>query len=364
MSKIQGKAPLVRMVKRDAISPKKTWAIRTITVLASLIVCAVLFLCLGKNPIIAYRDMFLGAFGTKVLFQETIKKTIPLLLTAMGIAFSFKMKFWNIGGEGQILMGAIGASYFAYFHKDMPHIPLIILMILASIVFGGLYGLLPAIFKSKWNTNETLFTLMLNYIALYFLIYLENNSWKAPGTTYPKFAMFAPTARLTKIFGIHWGWIAILVLCVIAWIYFNKTKQGYEIAVVGESNATARYAGINVGKVFKRTMFLSGAFCGLAGFFQVSGADGLLTETTAGGVGFTAITVAWMAKMNPYAMLVIAFFIAMLERGCNKIETTIGIPSSVSNLIIGIILFFILGCEFFINYRLIFKKHKEVEISD
>ena len=361
MAKTNAKTPLVRMVKRDAISSKKAWVIRGIAVLASLVVCAILFLCLGKNPIVAYRDMILGAFGTRVLFNETVKTAVPLLLCAMGIAFAFKMKFWNIGGEGQILMGAIGASYFAYFHKEWPHVLLIIVMILAAIVCGGIYGLIPALFKSKWNTNETLFTLMLNYIALYFIIYLENNSWKAPGTTYPKFAMFSPNARIAQILGIQWGWIAIIILCVIAWIYFNKTKQGYEVAVVGESNATARYAGINVGSVFKRTMFLSGAFCGLAGFFQTAGNNGLLAETTAGGVGFTAITVAWMAKMNPYAMLVIAFFISVLERGCNKIETTIGIPASVSDLIIGIILFFILGCEFFINYRLIFKKGKEAK---
>ena len=200
---------------------------------------------------------------------------------------------------------------------------------------------------------------MLIYIALAFIKYLMNGPWKAEGSSFPKIDMLVPGARLTKVLGVHWGWILALILVVAAYIYFNKTKQGYEIAVVGESNNTARYAGINVGRVFRRTMFLSGALCGLVGMLQFAGADYTITEGTAGGVGFTAITVAWLAKMNPFGMLIVSVFIAMLERGSNAIQTQFKIPASASDLLIGIILFFMLGCEFFISYKLIRRGKEE-----
>ena len=333
------KEPLFRMVKRDAIPQKKAWMIRAAAFLLSLATGAVVIMMLGHNPFSVYISMIKGAWGTKTVSYETIKIAIPLLITAIGISFAFKMKFWNIGAEGQILVGAVAAGAFGLFTAHIfPKIPLVILMMLAAIVAGGLYGLLPAVCKAKWGTNETLFTLMLNYIALAFIKYLMNGPWKAPGSSYPKIAMLVPGARLTKVFGVHWGWILALILVVVSYIYFNKTKQGYEIAVVGESNNTARYAGINVGRVFRRTMFLSGALCG---------------------VGFTAITVAWLAKMNPAGMLVVSVFIAMLERGANAIQTQFKIPASAADLLIGIILFFMLGCEFFITYKLIGRGKEE-----
>lgn len=257
-------------------------------------------------------------------------------------------------------MGAIAAGWFGLFTATIfPKIPLVLLMMASSMILGGLYGLLPAICKAKWGTNETLFTLMLNYIALAFVKYLMNGPWKAPGSSYPKIAMLAPGARLTKVLGVHWGWILALVLVVVSYVYITRTKQGYEIAVVGESANTARYAGIRVGRVMCRTMFLSGALCGLVGMLQFAGADYTLTEGTAGGVGFTAITVAWLSKMNPFGMLVVSVFIAMLERGSNTIQTNFKIPASASDLIIGIILFFMLGCEFFITYKLIPRRKEE-----
>lgn len=350
------KEPLIRMVKRDDISSKKAWEIRAVAFLLSLITGGLLILVLGNNPFSVYKAMIVGSWGSKTVIYETIKLSVPLLITAIGISFAFRMKFWNIGAEGQILVGAVAAGAFGLFTAHIfPKIPLVILMMLAGITAGGIYGLLPAICKSKWNTNETLFTLMLNYIALAFVKYLMNGPWKAKGSSFPKIGMLAQGARLTKVLGVHWGWILALILVVVSHIYFTKTKQGYEIAVVGESSDTARYAGISVSKVYIRTMFISGALCGLVGMLQFAGADYTITESTAGGVGFTAITVAWLAKMNPYAMLIVAVFIAMLDRGSNTIQTQFKIPASAADLLIGIILFFMLGCEFFITYRLIFR---------
>ncbi len=350
------KEPLMRIAKRDELSKNKSVGIRILAVVLALFVGGLIFLALGKNPITAYHDMIYGAFGSSVLIEETVKQTIPLLITAIGISYAFKMQFWNIGGEGQILIGGVGAAFWAFFFADkLPKIPLIILMFVTAAVLGGLWGLIPALFKAKWGTNETLFTLMLNYIAMYFISYLQNGPWKASGSSFPKMPMINKGVYLTKVLGVHWGWIASIILIIITWIYFKKTKAGFNIAVVGESNNTARYAGINVGKVFRRTMFISGAIIGLVGFFQVAGSDHTLSESTAGGVGFTAITVAWLAHMSPAGIGVVALAIAVLERGCNQIETTLGVPSSVSDILIGLILFFMLGCEFFMNYKVIFR---------
>ena len=361
MNKKTVNEPIFRMIKRDSLSLQKAWTIRGAAFLLSLIFGALLILILGHNPVAVYKSMVLGAWGSVSVTRETVKMATPLLITAIGLSFAFKMKFWNIGAEGQILVGAVAAGAFGLFTAHIfPKVPLVALMLAAGIIAGGLWGLIPAIFKAKWGTNETLFTLMLNYIALAFIKYLMNGPWKDPGSSFPQVSMLVPGARLTKIFGVHWGWILALVLMVVVSIYFKKTKQGYEIDVVGESNETARYAGISVQKVFMRTMFLSGALCGLVGALQFSGADYTVTEGTAGGIGFTAITVAWLANMNPYGMMFVSLFIAMLGRGSHAIQTNFKIPASAAELLIGIILFFMLGCEFFVSYKLI-RRGKEVK---
>lgn len=222
----KGKEPLIRMAKRDTLSNQKAWCIRGVALLLSLITGGLVILALGHNPFSVYTSMVVGAWGSSTVIRETIKIAVPLLITAIGISFAFKMKFWNIGGEGQIIVGAVAAGYFGLFTAHiLPKVPLVILMMLAGILAGGLYGLLPAVCKAKWGTNETLFTLMLNYIALAFVKYLMNGPWKAPGSSFPKIAMLAPGARLTKVLGVHWGWILALVIVVISSIYLSKTSS-------------------------------------------------------------------------------------------------------------------------------------------
>jgi len=350
--------PLVRIVRRSDIKRSKAWQIRGIALLLALCTGALLILCLGHNPLAVYGEMVVGSVGSATAAKETVKLTIPLLVTALSVALSFRMQFWNIGAEGQILIGGIAATYFALFWVDMvPGWLLLILMALAAMVAGGIWGAIPALFKAKWNTNETLFTLMLNYIALGFVKYLQAGPWIKMEGGYPKIAMFDAAARLPKLFGVHIGWIFALILVIFSIIYLTRTKQGYEVTVVGNSTRTARYSGMNVPKILIRTMLLAGALAGFVGFMQVSGADYTLHESTAGGVGFTAITVAWLAQLKPSVMIVVAFFISLLEKGAGRIQTTYGIPDAASSVLIGIILFFMLGCEFFINYRLVFRKH-------
>lgn len=352
--------PLIRLAKRSDLSRGKKWAIRLGAILLALVVGSLFIAVLGHNPIAVYRDLLSGAVGGPSATRATVRVAIPLLGAALAIAPAFKMKFWNIGAEGQIMVGAIAATYFALFWYDrLPKPVLLLVMALVSLIAGGIWGFLPAFCKAKWGTNETLFTLMLNYIALGIEAYLQNGPWKDPkGTGFPIIAMFDQKARLPKVGGIHIGWILVLALTVGMFLYLRYSKHGYEITVVGESQRTARYAGMNVSKIIMRTMVLSGAIAGLMGFLVVSGADYTLNTGTSGGVGFTAIIVAWLAHLNPFAMVLIAGLLSILSKGSNTIQTNFKIPASAADVLSAIILFFMLGCEFFINYRLIFRTNK------
>lgn len=345
------------------MSRGKKWAIRIGAVVLALLTGCLFIAVLGHNPIEVYKDIVVGSLGTSTARKVTIRMAIPLLGAAIAIAPAFRMKFWNIGAEGQIMMGAIFATYFAlYWCNSLPKPALLLIMAVAAIIGGGIWGLIPAFFKAKWGTNETLFTLMLNYIAIGIEAFLQNGPWKDPkGTGFPIIAMFGQNARLPKVLGVNIGWIIVLLLTVGMFVYMKYTKHGYEIAVVGESERTARYAGMNVPKIIMRTMFLSGAIAGLMGFLVISGADFTLNTQTSGGVGFTAIIVAWLAGLNPFAMILIAGLLSVLTKGANTIQTDFKIPVSAADVLSAIILFFMLGCEFFIQYRVIFRGHGEAE---
>lgn len=355
------KTPLIRLAKRNGMPKGKMWAIRGASFVVAILLGAIIFLAIGQNPFSAYGTIVSGSLGKATAIRQTVKIAIPLLGTALAIAPCFKMRFWNIGAEGQITAGAVGASYFALFWADsLPAPVLILVMALAGALFGGIWALVPAFFKAKWGTNETLFTLMMNYIIIGVVRWLQGGPWEGrPGSQI--IPMFDSAAVLPKVFGVHCGWIIVLALTVLMFVYMKYTKHGYEITVIGESENTARYAGMNVGRIIMRTVFISGAISGLVGFIVASGANGTLYDGVADGVGFTAITVAWLAQLNPFAMVGISSLLAVLEKGADTLQTRMAVPASISDIITGIFLFCMLGCEFFINYRLIFRgKHKEV----
>ena len=358
------KMPLIRLAKRDAMDPKKVWAIRLGSILVALLLGSLAILITGNNPFTAYGTMIVGALGRKTAIRQTVKIAVPLLGCALAIAPCFRMRFWNIGAEGQITAGAIAATYFALnFAGKLPSVLLLIVMALAAALAGGIWGLIPAFFKAKWNTNETLFTLMMNYIIIGIVAWLQGGPWEGrPGSQI--IPTFDKSVWLPKVLGVHCGWIIVLVLVVFLYIYMRYTKHGYEIAVIGDSVNTARYAGMNVGRIMMRTMFLSGAISGIVGFIVVSGANGTLYNGVADGVGFTSITVAWLSQLNPFAMIVISLMLAVLSKGAETLQTQLEVPASISDIITGLLLFCMLGCEFFINYRLIFrKKHQETEAA-
>ena len=344
----------IRISKRAEVGTKKAVLFRAVSVAAAIIAGGLFILCIGYNPFSVYGTIIKGAFSTSMAFQATVKVMIPLLISSLGVTLAFKMKFWNIGAEGQIIAGAICASYFALFHADLPHFLLMIIMFAAGIIGGGLYGLIPAFFKAKFGTNETLFTLMLNYIALYVIVWLRDGAWADPESGgFPKIARFVSNAQLDKVGGIQVGWIIALILTVIVFIYLKYTKHGYEISVVSESHATARYAGMNPKKIMLRTMFLSGAVCGIAGMVQATGSDMTLATSVAGGVGFTAIIVAWLAQLEPIAILIVSFLFAVLEKGSSVMQSTFGLSTYCADVLQGIILFFVLAGEFFIRYKFV-----------
>lgn len=347
----------LRVVKRAEMGSRQILMVRLAAVLLSIVAGGLFILLIGHNPFVIYGTILSGAFRSAMAIQATVKIMIPLLIASLGVTLAFKMKFWNIGAEGQIIFGAICASYFALFHSDWNHVLLVLVMAAAGFVGGGLWGLIPALFKVKYNTNETLFTLMLNYIALHIVSYLRDGPWMDPGSQgFPKIARFEKNASLGKLFGVQAGWVVALLLVAVVFVYLRYSKQGYEISVVGESQDTARYAGMNVRAVVLRTMFLSGAVCGLGGMIQATGSDITLTTAVAGGVGFTAIIVAWLAQLNPVMILVVSFLFSVLEKGSSVVQSSFGLSTDCADVLQGIILFFILGCEFFVHYKFVMPK--------
>ena len=359
------KTPLIRLAKRDGMEAWKIWCIRVGSILAALLLGALVMALVGTNPVTAYGTILSGALGKKTAVRQTVKIAIPLLGCALAIAPCFKMRFWNIGAEGQITAGAIAASYFALFWAGrVPGPMLLVIMGLAGAVAGGIWALIPAFFKAKWNTNETLFTLMMNYIIIGVVRWLQGGPWEGRKGS-QIIPQFDAAACLPRVLGVHCGWIIVLVLVVFMHVYMNHTNGCYEIAVIGDSVNTARYAGMNVGRIMMRTMFLSGAISGLVGFIVASGANNTLYDGVAGGVGFTSITVAWLSQLNAFAMVAISMLLAVLSKGAETLQTRMAVPTSISDIITGILLFCMLGCEFFINYKLIFRKnsHKEAAKS-
>lgn len=360
------KEPLFHIVKRSALPWYQALLIRIAAIILALILCAVITtITTGINPIQVYESIFAGAFGSVRKTWVTLQNISILLLISLALTPAFKMKFWNIGGEGQVLVGGLAAAACMICLDDkMPGGLVILCMVLASIAAGAVWGLIPAFFKAKWNTNETLSTLMMNYIATQ-LVAFFTIVWEVPKGS-GKIGIINQDTNLgwlPQAFGSKYL-LSIMVAVLVTlfmYVYLNFSKQGYEISVVGESENTAKYVGIKVEKVIIRTMLLSGAVCGLVGLLLVGGINHTVTTTIAGGQGFTGVLVSWMSKFNPLTMVFSSFLIIFMDRGASEISTNFGLNHSYADILTGIILFFIIGCEFFITYRLQFRKKAEKE---
>lgn len=355
------RTPMMHIVKRD--QGTITWyyklIVRAIAILSAMLISGVLITILAEtNPIEVYGSMFNGVFGSSRRIWNMLQGVAMLLCVSLAVTPAFKMKFWNIGAEGQVLISGLACvATMMFLGNTMPTPVLLVVMTVVSVLAGMIWALLPAVFKAYWNTNETLFTLMMNYVATqlvaWFLkVFVKNGSGVL--TPMPEFGLpvIGGKAYLLNV-------LLIAVLTIVVFVYLKYSKHGYEISVVGESENTARYIGINVKKVVVRTMLISGAICGIAGLLLVGGTNHTISTTTVGGRGFTAIMVSWLAKFNPLYMVLTSFLLIFLEMGAQQISTDYRISTSIADIVTGIILLFIIGCEFFLQYRVVVSKNRK-----
>ena len=360
------KTPLFHVSKRPVLPWYKTWAIRGAALLLALVLNGIITsLVTGEDPFAVYGAIWKGSFGTTRKFWVLMQNIAMLLCVSLAVTPAFRMRCWNLGAEGQALIGGLAsAACMITLANKFPNWAVILCMIVTSLLAGAIWAGIPAFFKAKFNTNETLFTLMMNYVATqlvaYYCVVWESPKGSGtigiinPNTEIGWLPQFPSQKYLLNV-------LVVAVLCMLVYIYLNYSKHGYEIAVVGESERTARYVGIKVEKVIVRTMLLSGAICGLAGLLLVGSTNHTLATTIVDGRGFTAVMVSWLAKFNPIWMILTSFLLVFLGRGAGEIATKFGLNESFSDILTGIILFCIIGSEFFINYRLQSRWHRERE---
>ncbi|MEJ7839387.1 MAG: ABC transporter permease [Thermomicrobiales bacterium] len=332
-------------------------AVPIASVLLALIAGGAIMLFAGENPWTVYRAMAEGTFGSSYNRSEVIVKMIPLLLTGLGVSVAFRMKLWNIGAEGQFYLGAIFATWIALFAlPDAPSIVVIPVMVLAGMLGGAIWSGIPGILRAHFGVNETITTLMLNYVAIKLSEYLVHGPWKNPvGFGFPGTEMFGPATYLwtwgtTRV---HAGIIFGLVAAAVLFLVLRNTRWGYEIEVAGESERVARYAGIATSRNIVIVLMVSGALAGLAGMAEVTGIGHSLQRNLSPGYGYTAIIVAWLGRLNPIGIVIVAYFLAALLVGGDQLQMSLGLPAAIAPTLQGTILFFLLGGEALLRYRIV-----------
>ncbi|MGC7870510.1 ABC transporter permease [Desulfosporosinus sp. SYSU MS00001] len=344
--------------KTNTSSGLKKVVISVTSIILGLIFAGLFVLLTGKNPLELYTEIVQSSVGSIYGLSETIVEMIPLALCSLGVSLAFRMQLWNIGAEGQFYMGAFGATYFALFFSGLPKLVLLPLMLLAGLICGGLWALIPALPKAFWNVNETISSLLLNYVAYLWIAYLVYGPWKDPkGNNFPLTKQFSDNGTIPA-FGntrISYALFLMAIIAVILFFILKYSKWGYEIRVSGSSRKAADYAGMSYIKNVIMVMFLSGAISGIAGMAEVSGVLHRLQQTISPGYGYTAILIALLARLNPISILLVSFLMGGLLVGGYSLQTS-GFPSSMVSMFQGSILFFVLAGEIFNNYRLVRKK--------
>lgn len=363
----QTKEPLIHITKRDDVSFSKSLLIHFLGIVVALVLSSLLIVAVtGQNPIELFKAMFEGVIGTPAAniginkkYMESIHIVAILLCISLAVTPAFKMKFWNIGAEGQVLMGCLASAFcMLEFGGRMDNTLLLIVMLISSILIGAIWAVIPAICKAFWNTNETLFTLMMNYVAMtlvsYFIMVKDKSGRSDLGILNERTGY----GYLPELFGRSYIFNILIVAGVVVfmYIYLKYSKQGYEISVVGESENTARYIGINVKKVIIRTVAISGIICGLVGFMIIAGDKHSIKDDIVGGQGFTAIMVSWMAKFNPILMIPVAMLIVFLSVGSKFATSAFKVDNSIGDILTAIVIFSIIACEFFTRYKINFRK--------
>jgi ABC-type uncharacterized transport system permease subunit len=327
------------------------------SILLALMVCGLVLLLSGENPFDVYWAMVRGSLADRNGISETLVKMIPLLLTGLGVSIAFRMKLWNIGAEGQLYLGAIFATGTALF--IIPNASAVILipaMAISGMVGGALWGLIPGALRAYLGANETITTLMLNYVAIQLTDYLVHEPWRDPGSFgFPGTKRFPDAAALPhyETYRVHLGLLFGIAAACLLWIALNRTRFGYELSVIGESPNVAKYVGMRTRRTILIVMAASGALAGLAGMSEVAGISHQLQRNVSSGYGYTAIIVAWLGRLNPFGIVLVSFLLAALLVGGDQIQISMGLPSAVAPMLQGAILFFLLGCEILNRYRIV-----------
>lgn len=355
--------PLFHVVKRDDLPQWKAWIIRVITIIIAFFVVGFLSMAVSEKSFgETYQIMFTGVFGKifegrTTMLWKYLQEIAVLLCLALALTPAFKMKFWNCGAEGQALVGGLAAIICMIELGPVLSYPVLIIVIaLSSILAGAIWGVIPAIFKALFNTNETLFTLMMNYIATQIIAYYVYIKGGGSNVINPVLYGNFPSVGTNDYFV---NIVIVAVITVLMYIYLRFSKQGYEISVVGESQNTARYIGVNVKKVIIRTMIISGALCGVTGMLLVAGKDHSINVNSVGGQGFTAILMSWLGQFNPFIMVVMTAIVVFLRLGVAKVADTALLNSSFSEIMVGLVILMLVGCEFFVSYTIKFKHGKK-----
>ena len=357
---------MIQISKRGELSRGRALAIRAAGLLLGVLLCSIVtVVTTGENPLSVFSAVVKGSFGTSRKTWIFLQNTAILLMISLAVTPAFKMRCWNLGAEGQVLVGAMATTAcMKLLAGAAPNSVIILTMLVAAVLCGAVWAAIPAFFKARFNTNETLFTLMMNYVAIQIVSFFCVK-WENPKGS----CQIGVLNQSTRI-----GWLpeignrymlvilTVVLLTVFMYFYLNYTKHGFELTVVGESERTARYVGIKVDRVVVRTMLLSGAICGLTGFMLVGSINHTVSTTLAGGQGFTGVMVSWLAKFNPAVMGVFSALLIFLSAGASEVATSMGLNQSFGDMLTGILIFCIIGIEFFINYKISFhKKTKEAD---
>jgi ABC-type uncharacterized transport system permease subunit len=315
--------------------------------IVGLLIGAVLIQLSGSNPLEAYAGMFKGAFGGQRQITETLLKTCPILLIGLGMTVAFRARVWNIGGEGQYFMGALLGGLVALYWFDLPQPLLWACLLLAGVLGGLLWALIPAVFKIRFGMSEIIATLMLNYIATLFMIYLVRKPLQEPGGVLPNSAKFAPLTQLPVLpdTRIHLGVFLAFVLVPLIYILLWKTPLGFRLRAVGSRASVAQYAGINVNRAILTSMLISGGMAGLAGIIEVLMIHTRLKGTISGGYGFSAILVALLGRMNPFGVAAASLFFAALIIGAETMHVLYGLPPELADAIQAVIVLSVLAVD-------------------
>jgi general nucleoside transport system permease protein len=315
-----------------------------------------IFTLLGKQPAQAFYVFFIKPIDTSYGFSELLLKATPLILCGLGLAIAYRANVWNIGAEGQLVMGAIFGSGVALTVGEGGGSWVLPLMLLAGILGGILWAAIPAFLRTRFNTNEILTTLMLVYVAQLILSYLVHGPWRDPaGYNFPQSRMFEPAELLPLLIEgtrVSWAFVLALALAGVSWFFSAKTFAGFRTLVAGLAPAAARYAGFSEKRNIWLALLISGATAGLAGVCEVAGPIGQLQPTVSPGYGFAGIIVAWVGRLHPLGIVLAALLMSLLYLGGEAAQMQLSLPSAVTGLFQGLLLFYVLAADLFIGYRL------------